>query len=328
MCTAISYKTKDHYFGRNLDLEYSYDETIVITPRHYTFEFRKEREFPKHYAMIGMAYVKDDYPLYYDATNEKGLSMAALSFPGNAVYKSEQDDKYNVAPFEIIPWVLGQCSDVPETRKLLEKTNLIKIAYNKELPLTALHFMISDKNETIVVEQLNDGLHIYDNPIKVLTNNPPFEYQMYNLNNYMNLTRKVPMNNFAKELPLDNYSRGMGALGLPGDLSSASRFVRAAFVKWNSLDGETEAESVSQFFHVLGSVEQQKGCVQLEKGEYEYTIYSSCCNTDRGIYYYKTYNNSRISAVDMGKEDLAGKDLMIFELNKEQDICVSDSKKA
>lgn len=320
MCTAISYRTKEHYFGRNLDLEYSYEESVVVTPRHYSFGFRKEREFPKHYAMIGMAYVENDYPLYYDATNEKGLSMASLSYPGNAFYRSEQDDKYNVAPYEIIPWVLGQCSNVQEARKLLENTNIIKLAFNKELPLTALHFMVSDKLETIVAEPMEDELHIYDNPIKVLTNNPPFAFQMYNLNNYMNLSKKGPMNHFAKELPLESYSRGMGAIGLPGDLSSSSRFVRAAFVKWNSIDGDTEEESVSQFFHILGSIEQQKGCVQIEKGEYEYTIYSSCCNTDKGIYYYKTYNNSQITAVEMYKENLDGKVLKTYPLRKEQNI--------
>lgn len=320
MCTAISYKTKDHYFGRNLDLEYSYEESVVITPRYFPFKFRKEREFPKHYAIIGMAYVEGEYPLYYDATNEEGLSMASLSFPGNAVYKCEQDDKYNVAPFEIIPWVLGQCHSVKEARILLEKTNLIKLAYNKVLPLTALHFMVSDKDESIVVEPMSDGLHVYDNPVKVLTNNPEFPYHLHHLNDYMNLTRKVPMNHFAKKLPLESYSRGMGAIGLPGDLSSASRFVRAAFTKWNALEGENETECVSQFFHILGSVEQQKGCVQLEKGDYEYTVYSSCCNTDKGIYYYKTYHNSRINAVDMRKADITGKNLMIYELNREQDI--------
>ena len=318
MCTAISYKSHDHYFGRNLDLEYSYDEAVVITPRYFPFHFRKEREFSKHYAMIGMAYVAKDYPLYYDATNEKGLSMASLSFQGNAVYRSEQTDKYNVAPFEIIPWVLGQCSNVLEARRLLEKTNLIKTAYSKELPLTALHYMVSDKDEAIVIEPLADGLHIYENPVKVLTNNPPFEYQLYHLNDYMNLTKKPAVNNFAKELPLENYSRGMGAMGLPGDLSSASRFVRAAFTKWNSIDGETEEECVSQFFHILGSVEQQKGCVQLEKGEYEYTIYSSCCNTDKGIYYYKTYNNSQITAVELFKENIDGKELIKYSLIREQ----------
>ena len=320
MCTAISYKTKNHYFGRNLDLEYSYEESVVITPRHFPFEFRKEREFLKHFAIIGIAYVEHDYPLYYDATNEKGLSMASLSFPGNAVYKSEQEDKYNVAPFELIPWVLGQCSNVQEARMLLEKTNVIKLAYNKELPLTALHFMVSDKYETIVVEPLDNGLQIYENPVKVLTNNPMFPYHLHHLNNYMYLTKKEPVNQFAKELLLETYSRGMGAMGLPGDLSSSSRFVRAAFTKWNSCDGETEEESVSQFFHILGSVEQQKGCVQIEKGAYEYTIYSTCCNTDKGIFYYKTYDNSQITAVDMYKENLDKKDLISYPLLKKQNI--------
>lgn len=320
MCTAISYKTKDHYFGRNLDLEYSYEETVVVTPRHYPFAFRKERAFPKHYAMIGMAYVVQDYPLYYDAVNERGLGMATLNFSGNAVYQCEKNDKYNVAPFELIPWVLGQCQTVQEAKALLEKTNLIKMAYSQSLPLTSVHFMVSDQRESIVVEPMAEGVCIYENPIQVLTNNPPFPYQMYRLNDYMKLSKKVPMNQFAKELPLEIYSRGMGALGLPGDVSSGSRFVRAAFVRWNVIPGKSEEESVSQFFHILASVEQQKGCVQLEKGEYEFTVYSACCNTTKGIYYYKTYDNSQITAVDMHKEDLAGKTLNIYPLRKKSHI--------
>ena len=98
----------------------------------------------------------------------------------------------------------------------------------------------------------------------------------------------------------------MGAMGLPGDLSSQSRFVRVAFVKMNSVSGESEEESVSQFFHILGSVDQQRGCCELNQGEYEITLYTSCCNTTKGIYYYTTYDNHQISAVDMHQEDLDG----------------------
>lgn len=320
MCTAISYKTKDHYFGRNLDLEYSYIESITITPKNYPIHFRKEKTLDTHYAMIGMAYVKEDFPLYYDATNEKGLSMAGLSFPGNAVYLEKKDTKYNVAPFELIPWVLGQCETVQEARELLQKTNLIKIAFRKDLPLSPLHFMMSDTNESIVVEPASNGLHIFDNPVKVLTNNPPFEYQKYYLNQYMRLSKKEPTNTFAKELLLETHSRGMGGIGLPGDLSSQSRFVRAAFVKWNSLSGESEEESVNQFFHILGAVEQQKGCVELQNETYEYTIYSSCCNTDKGIYYYKTYGNSCVTAIDMHREDLGGSNLIAYPMRKEWNV--------
>jgi len=320
MCTAISYKTKDHYFGRNLDLEYSYEESVTITPRNFPLLFRKEQTMKTHYALIGMAYVYDNYPLYYDAINEAGLGMAGLSFSGNACYLCEKQNMHNITPFEFIPWILGQCSSVREAREILSNTNLIKIPFNDKLPLTQLHFLISDKEESIVVEPMKDGLHVMDNPIKVLTNNPTFPYHMFHLNQYMALTKKQPVNTFAKELPLETYSRGMGGIGLPGDLSSTSRFVRVAFTKWNSIDGQDENESVSQFFHILGSVEQQYGSVQLENNTYEYTIYSSCCNADKGIYYYKTYNNSQITAVDMHKENLEGRKLISYPMQKTMNI--------
>ena len=320
MCTAVSYRAQDHYFGRNLDFEYSYEESVAITPRNYSFHFRKAYPMHTHYAMIGIAYVKDEYPLYYDATNENGLSMAGLHFPGNAVYLSEKQGMYNVTPFELIPWVLGQCQTVQEAKQLLQHTNLIKIAYSEELPLSPLHFLVSDAHGSIVVEPGKEGLCIFDNPVGVLTNNPPFPYQMHHLNNYMGLSRKEPVNRFAKGIPMEIYSRGMGAIGLPGDLSSSSRFVRASFVKCNSLSGETEEENVAQFFHILLSAEQQKGCVKLSSGEYEYTIYSSCCNTQRGIYYYRTYRNSAITAVDMHRENLDGDRVIAYPVKCEQYI--------
>ena len=319
MCTAATYKTKDHYFGRNLDYEYSYNETVTVTPRNYPFKFRRAGEMPSHYAMIGMAFVQNGYPLYYDATNEKGLSMAGLNFPGNADYKPEAPEKDNITPFEFIPWILGRCENVSEAREKLASLNLLNENFSEQLPLSPLHWMISDRDESIVVESVRDGLKIYDNPVGVMTNNPTFDYHLTNLSNYMSLSRSDPENRFSKDVELKTYSRGMGGLGLPGDLSSASRFVKAAFTRLNSLSGESESESVSQFFHILGSVAQQKGCCQVEHG-FEYTIYSSCCNTDKGIYYYTTYENSRISGVDMRREDLDGEKLISYPLITGQQI--------
>ena len=93
-------------------------------------------------------------------------------------------------------------------------------------------------------------------------------------------------------------------MGIPGDLSSQSRFVKAAFTKLSSVSGYSEKESVSQFFHILGSVDQQRGCCEVGDGKYEITIYTSCCNADKGIYYYTTYDNQQVTAVDMHAEDL------------------------
>ena len=181
------------------------------------------------------------------------------------------------------------------------------------MPPAQLHWIIADRQEAITVESMADGLHIWDNPVGVLTNNPPFDRQLFRLNDFMHLSPKQPENAFAPGMDLTHYSRGMGALGLPGDLSSQSRFVRVAFVKSHSKSSQTEEESVSQFFHILGSVDQQRGCCDVG-GEYEITLYTSCCNTDKGIYYYTTYDNSRISAVDMHREDLDGRQVKRYPL--------------
>lgn len=314
MCTAATYKTKDFYFGRTMDYEFSYGDEVVVVPRNYEFSFSRAGVMKTHYAMIGMACVAEDYPLYYDAVNEEGLGIAGLNFVGNAVYNEEARGADNIAQFELIPWILGRCASVGEAKELLSRLNIINIPFSAELPLAQLHWIIADKEGAITVESVADGLKIYDNPAGVLTNNPPFDEQMFNLNNYMRLSPKAPENLFSEKLPLKNYSRGMGALGLPGDLSSQSRFVRAAFVKMNSLSGSSEEESVSQFFHILGSVDQQRGCCNVGGEKYEITIYTSCCNADKGIYYYTTYDNHRISAVDMRRENLDGAALLRFKL--------------
>ena len=325
MCTSISYKTKNHYFGRNLDLEYSYHETVTITPRNKKFDYRHVESISTHSAIIGMAYVQDGYPLYYEATNEYGLSVAGLNFQGNAYYNDVVEGKYNIESFELIPWLLSKCKTVVEARELLENINITNDSFSEQLPASSLHWMIADANRCIVFEQTVNGAHIYDNPVGVMTNNPTFDYHMMHLMDYMNCSAEVPENKLMTEVEIEPYSRGMGGFGIPGDLSSASRFVKATFTKMNSIANDDEASSVSQFFKILGSVEQQRGCCRLGESEdgtkvCEYTIYSSCCNTDKGIYYYTTYGNSQITAVDMHRADLEGEEVIIYELITEQQI--------
>lgn len=320
MCTAATYRTKDSYFGRTLDHDFSYGEEIIITPRNYPFHFSKMGKSKHHYAMTGIAHVAENYPLYYEAANEKGLGMAGLNFLKNADYKEPAEGKYNVSPYEFIPWLLGQCAAVKEAKELLKNLNLVKIPFHEKLPLAQLHWIIADKDEVITVESTGDGLHVYNNPVGILTNNPAFPEQMSALNNYLTLSPREPENNFSKQLPLHRYSRGMGAIGLPGDLSSQSRFVRAAFVKMNSVSGDSEAQSVSQFFHILNSVDQQRGCCDLGDGKYEVTLYTSCCNLQKNIFYYTSYDNHRITAVDMNRENLDGSRLVRYPLIREEQI--------
>lgn len=320
MCTAVTYQTKDHYFGRNLDYDFAYPHQITITPRKFALHFREQPTQEEHYGILGMAYVADGYPLYFDAINEKGLAVAGLNFVGNAHYREPISGKDNVASFELVPWLLAQCASVAEVKARLETVNLTNVSFRQALPPSQLHWIIADQEEAITVEAVKDGLHVYPNPVGVLTNNPTFDQQMFRLNDYMHLSPELPQNRFSHKLPLAPYSRGMGALGLPGDLSSQSRFVRAAFVKMNAVSGTSEQESISQFFHILGSVEQPRGCCRVEQGKYEITMYTACCNLDRGIYYYTTYDNHQITAVDMHKADLEGSSLMCYPLITETQI--------
>ena len=323
MCTAISYQPNAamHLFGRNLDLDYHYQENVVITPRNFPLPFRLEQKMSHHYAMIGMATIVDNYPLYYDATNECGLSIAALNFPGNAKYQKVSTLRKNIAPFEFIPWILGQCCCVAEATTLLNTLQVVQLAFDQQYALTPLHWIISDSNYSVTVEPLDACLRIYENPVGVLTNSPPFDFHMWNLANYMNITCATPQNRFSNMIDLKPYSLGMGAIGLPGDFSSTSRFIRASFVKLNAIKEENAHHSISQFFHILDAVSQINGCTQTEKG-YEKTIYTSCCDTRRGIYYYTTYNNRQIVGIDMHKVDLTTQYLYAFPLEDRQRIII------
>lgn len=315
MCTAVAYQGKDFYFGRTLDLECSYEEKVTITPRNYPFSFRFLPPLHRHYALIGIAHVEPGCPLYYEAVNEKGLGMAGLNFPGSAHYHPERHELDNVASFEFIPWVLTQCASLMEARALLKRINIVDVAFSPSLSPASLHWMIASREGALVVESTNDGLQVYDDPVWVMTNEPPFPFQMLNLTNYMNVSSQPPTNRFAPDLDLRPYCRGMGGIGLPGDLSSPSRFIRAAFTRMNSVcDPSCEGSCVSQFFHILGSVAQQRGCVKLESGELEMTLYTCCCNADKGIYYYTTYENPQITAVHMDHVDLDSQTITAYPL--------------
>lgn len=315
MCTAISLNSNDHYFGRNLDFEYDFGSKIIITPRNFRFQFYNGSNTDHHYAMIGMAIETNDYPLYFDATNEAGLSMAGLNFPDNAYYFEPDDQCQCITSYELIPWILCNCRSIEDCVALCKNLRIVNVPFNEKYKLTPLHWIVSDKTKTIVIESTRDGLKVYDDPYGVLTNNPPFPYHMYNISNYMNVTAAEITNHFAPNKSIKPYSRGMGAIGLPGDNSSASRFIRAAFTKLNSEYKIDEHSSIIQFFHILNSVYQINGCTQVGN-DYEKTLYSSCCNTDKGIYYYTTYENPQITAVHMHNVNLNQDSLITIPLNK------------
>lgn len=316
MCTSIVFSPKDHQFGRNLDLEISFGQEVVITPHNYNFKYRKMPDMKQHYALIGIALVADEYPLYFDTANEKGLGMAGLNCPDNFKAFDVQEGKDNVTSFEFIPWVLGQCASIDEAKKLLTKLNLVNINFSDKMQISPLHWLIADKTgKSITVESDADGLHVYDNPVGCLTNNPQFPKQLTNLDNYASLSPAMPVNTFSKEVNFNGYSRGLSSHNLPGGMDSESRFVRVAFNKFNAPKHNSEEKNVDTYFHILHSVEQQKGLDEVAPNQFEYTIYSDGTNLDTGAFYYTSYNNKRITKVDLHKENLDSDKLITYPIN-------------
>lgn len=271
MCTALNYVSEKHYFGRNFDWNEGYGEKVVITPRNFKIQFRYENAMDTHFAIIGMGIVNNNYPLYYDGVNEYGLCMAGLNFPDNAVYKECVCDKKNITSYEIVLWVLSQCKTTDEARTLLQNTNIANAAFSKDLSTSPLHWIVSDRNKSIVIEPVSEGLMIYDNHTNVLTNNPVFPKQLENLK---------------KDIPYGP--------------SSESRFKRAVELVNSAPKIIDESECVKKITDILLEV----GRVKTEE-EPKYTIYSASINATDIIYYYKLYEDDKIYKVSLGDCDIS-----------------------
>lgn len=307
MCTALAYRCGGFYFGRTLDYDIDFGQQVVVTPRNYTLELRHAEALTSHLAVIGMGCVRDSFPLYFDAVNEAGLCMAGLNFVGNAVYRRPCAECISIAQFELIPWLLGKCDSVDGALLLLKDACITGTAFSAELPPASLHWLLADSRRTVVIEAVADGLRVYDDPPCVLTNNPPFPEQLENLEKYAHLTPDSPKGD----------SRGLGAVGLPGDLSSQSRFVRAAFMARHSLYDN----GLSQFFHILGTVAQPRGCCRVGDG-LEYTQYTACADAAKGVYYYSTYADRTVYAVDMHRENLNSTNLVCYAPSNDMQIII------
>ena len=202
MCTCIAMRKGNFLFGRNMDIERSFGEMVVAVPRAFRMPYKLVRGSERRYAMMGMATVQEGVPLFAEAFNERGLCIASLRFEGNAHYfPMQRDGVYNLAPYEVIPFLLERCETVLQAVCLLRQTRIVALPFSSSLPLAPLHFILADAQNTFVAEPRSDGLHLYENRAGVLTNNPPFPYQMQRLSDYMHLSVRQPRNTFSAELP-------------------------------------------------------------------------------------------------------------------------------
>ena len=292
MCTAIF---DGGLFGRTLDLECSYGESVVITPREYRFNYLYEND-KRSNAIVGVAHIENGVPLYYDAMNENGLCMAGLNFPEYAVYQPHCKGKINIASFELITYILRNCDCANEAIELLKDINITNDSFSPALKATPLHWMLADKASAYVIEAVEGFLKIYKNDFGVMTNSPDFNYHRANLSNYMMLDSEPPINRICSSTNLQIYSRGLGAFGLPGDFSSASRFIKGVYVKSHTC---VDKNRINRYFRIMDSVSVPKGCIITETGEAVYTVYTSCMDMSSCDFYYTTYENRSIKKIGL-----------------------------
>ena len=310
MCTCINVFSKSNLFGRTLDIEYSFNEQIIIVPRNFPITFKKEKNINSHYAIYGIGTIVDNYPLFADCSNEKGLSFASLNFVNNAYFSKVSKTDVNLTNYELPLYLLSKCKNLKEVKILLKKINIIDIPINKKTPTSELHFMMSYKNQSIVIEATKEGLSVYDNPYHVLTNNPPFPYHKYNLSLYSSLSNKESSKSFFIP-PKEGFSNGLGGINLPGDYSSPSRFIRAFFIK----EMMSDKDDISTFFKCLDSVSLIKGVVITSLGS-EYTLYTSCYDVKNLTLHYKTYDDNTISNIKFSKNDFNKNNLITYPMKK------------
>ncbi|MEE1200431.1 MAG: choloylglycine hydrolase [Christensenellales bacterium] len=321
MCTSLALRTFSFYFGRNMDLDYDLHQRVIITPRQFTFRFRQSDTVSHHPAIIGMGVVVDDYPLYAEACNESGLCVAALNFPEFCAYAQDiHSHGTAICPFEFIPAILTRCHTVDEAEALLRDTVIIDDPLNSQIPNTPLHWHIADRHRSLVAEPLREGLRLYANPLEILTNSPPFEYHMTHLRQYMRMSPDYPIESFCDPGTLTPYGLGFGSIGLPGDPSSSSRFVRMAYNKSASVELPGKENSIAHFFHLLDSVAVVNGVARTENGAYQRTLYSCCIDAAQGEYLFKSYTNQQITTVRLQGIPLDTETLREFPVPPEQQI--------
>jgi choloylglycine hydrolase len=324
MCTSLTLHTKSgqHLFARTMDFTLDFNQEVIIVPRSYQWNNITGETIEAKQAVVGMGINHQGRIILADGVNESGMTCATLYFPGFATYSNSIDDnKTNLAPFDFVAWSLTQFNSVEELKKSVDSISF----WDVPLPVLGvtppLHWILADKwGDCIVLEPTTEGLKIYDNPLGVITNSPEFNWHLQNLRQFIGLKSHPYAPTQWSDLPLSAFGQGSGSMGLPGDFTPPSRFVRAAFGKQNIQGIDNEEEGVSAIFHILSTCEVPKGGVITDEGTLDNTIYTSAMCMESGTYYYHTYDCRQIIAIHLFHENLDTEEIKTYPFHRKQKI--------
>ena len=332
-CTAIRLTAGDNgvVVGRTMEFGVDVQSDAVVVPAgtKMTSSLPDKAQgihYTSKYGIVGANFMNKH--MVVDGMNEKGLYIGALYLPGYASYPegTPENAAKSMAPEDYVAWLLGNFATVAEVKKNYNKVILVQNP-QKEIGGQSFpgHFMITDSTgASIVIEPTDNTLKLFENPLGILTNSPTFDWHMTNLNNYNNLsaTNVAPLE--LKGGKINGFGQGTGLLGLPGDYTPPSRFVRAVAFSQSAPQLPTAKETVNQMFHIMNAFDIPYGSIQ-DKTEggvhYDYTVWTSVADLKNLHYAFKTYKDQSIRTIDVHKAlAAAGNGIKVIEMDSKQPV--------
>jgi len=327
-CTGIRLIAEDGtvVYARTLEFNVDLESNVIVVPRGYarsgtTPEGENGLRWTSRYASLGANGV--GLPFLFDGVNEKGLAAGTFYFPTTAGYM-----KYNaaeasrtIAPWEVGSWILENFATVEEVKQNIGKIEVAEVVFKNWGFVPPAHYVVHDASgKSIVIEYVDGKLHVYDNVIGVITNSPAFDWHMSNLRNYLNFSMVNAPPVDVGGVKLTGFGQGTGMLGMPGDFTPPSRFVRAVAYSTSVLPSRTGKEAVLQAIHILNNFDIPEGSSREEHRDAhgnvmaDHTIWTSASDLKQRRFYFRTYESSEIRSVDLMKMRLDAKNITTISM--------------
>ena len=333
-CTGIRLTADDGTVVHARTLEFGIDihSDVMMVPRGYartgtTPDGKEGLKWKSKYASVGLNGV--GLPILFDGLNEKGLAVGMFYFPGSAQYPAynAKETRKTIAQWELPSWILENFASVAEVKANIGNIVVASAMFAAWGFAPEAHYIVHDASgNSIVVEYVGGKLNIHDAPLGVITNSPTYDWHMTNLRNYLNFSLTDPPAVQLGPVKLTNFGMGSGMLGLPGDFTPPSRFVRAVAFSQSVFRSETGHDAVVEAFHVLNQFDIPKGSArEPQKDEHgntlaDYTVWTSASDLKAKQFYFRTYENSQIRMVDLMKMKIDGKDIVKLSTKGEEVI--------
>ncbi len=328
-CTGILMQAEDRSAvnGRTVEFGINLDMSLAVVPRNISFVAKtpigKGMEYRSKYAAAGI-YCFDD-PVLMDGINEKGLVAAAFYFSGYASYAkvTNQNRKKALSPIDFPHWILTQFATIDEVKEALSSVVIAPTIFKdwgKAPP--PMHYIVYDRSgRSIVIEPVDGVLKVYENELGVITNSPTFDWQLTNLSNYINISPFNVDPHLLGGFELSTFGQGTGMIGLPGDFTPPSRFVRAVFFSATAIPSKNSEEAVEQTFHILNQFDIPLGSAR-EQGRrkvyYDHTLLTSVKSPKALKYFFRSYQNQAIQFIDLHQFDLNAKAIKAMKIQGRQ----------